>query len=348
MVTLSPKPIDLRSDTVTQPTPAMRQAIASAEVGDDVYGEDPSVRRLEERAAELTDKEAALFVPSGTMANQIALGVLSRPGDEVIIGAGSHCYLFECGAGAALNGLQFQIVGSKGRFTAEDIRAAYKSDRHYQSPTTVVAFENTHNRGGGWVWNLQELQEAAEIARDRKMHLHLDGARIFNAQVASKIPVKTWAQPFDTIAFCLSKGLGAPAGSLLCGSGAHIDRARRLRKRFGGAMRQAGILASAGLYALEHHVERLADDHANAKLLARLLAEIPGVVLEPASVETSIIRFDLVRDALDAETAILLARDRGVLLSYSGGRSLRAVTHLNVSSDDCAIAAEIITEILAK
>lgn len=338
--------IDLRSDTVTQPTPNMRQAMAVAEVGDDVYGEDPTVRRLKELAAQLTGKEAALFVPSGTMANQIALGTLAQAGDEVIIGTGSHCYLYEGGAGAALNGLQFQVIGSNGKFTADDVRAAYRPDNHHQSPTTVVAFENTHNRGGGWVWDLNELQDATIAARECGMRLHLDGARIFNAQVASNIPVKTWAEPFDTVTFCLSKGLGAPAGSVICGDQGRIHRAHRLRKMFGGAMRQIGILAAAGLYALEHHVERLAEDHANAKLLAQMLADIPGIILEPATVETNIIWFNLTADVLDATALAKAAQERGVFLSASGKRSLRAVTHLNITQDDCLATARILGEIL--
>lgn len=338
--------IDLRSDTVTQPTPGMRQAMAMAEVGDDVYGEDPTVRRLEELAAQLTGKETALFVPSGTMANQIALGTLAQAGDEVIIGSGSHCYLYEGGAGAALNGLQFQVIGSNGKFTADDIRAAYRPDNHHQSPTTVVAFENTHNRGGGWVWDLQELQAAATTAREYGMGLHLDGARIFNAQVASNVPVKTWAEPFDIVTFCLSKGLGAPAGSVICGDKGRIHRAHRLRKMFGGAMRQVGILAAAGLYALEYHVDRLAQDHTNAQLLAQMLADIPGIILEPATVETNIIWFNLKADTLDAPSLAKAAQQRGVFLSASGQRSLRAVTHLNVNQDDCLTAAQILSEIL--
>lgn len=338
--------IDLRSDTVTQPTPGMRQAMAVAEVGDDVYGEDPTVRRLEELAAQLTGKETALFVPSGTMANQIALGTLAQAGDEVIIGSGSHCYLYEGGAGAALNGLQFQVIGSNGKFTADDIRAAYRPDNHHQSPTTVVAFENTHNRGGGWVWDLQELQAAATTAREYGMGLHLDGARIFNAQVASNVPVKTWAEPFDIVTFCLSKGLGAPAGSVICGDKGRIHRAHRLRKMFGGAMRQVGILAAAGLYALEYHVDRLAQDHTNAQLLAQMLADIPGIILEPATVETNIIWFNLKADTLDAPSLAKAAQQRGVFLSASGQRSLRAVTHLNVNQDDCLTAAQILSEIL--
>lgn len=339
--------IDLRSDTVTQPTPGMRQAMAVAEVGDDVYGEDPTVRRLEERAAQLTGKDAALFVPSGTMANQIALGTLAQAGDEVIIGAGSHCYLYEGGAGAALNGLQFQVIGSNGRFTIDDVRAAYRPDNHQQSPTTVVAFENTHNRGGGWVWEINDLQGAAAAARECGMHLHLDGARIFNAQIASGVSVKTWAEQFDTVTFCLSKGLGAPAGSLVCGSRERIHRAHRLRKMFGGAMRQVGILAAAGLYALEHHVERLADDHANAKLFAQVLADTPGVVLDPATVETNIIWFNLTPDVADATALVAAARERGVFLSASGKRSLRVVTHLDVTRNDCLAAARLLGEILA-
>lgn len=338
--------IDLRSDTVTQPTPAMRQVMANAPVGDDVYNEDPTVIQLEEYAAQLVGKEAALFVPSGTMANQIALGILTQPGDEVLIGAGSHCYSHEGGAGAVLNGLQFQVIGAGGSFNAEDIYAAYRPKDYLQSSPTVVAFENTHNRGGGWVWNIKEFQDAAATAKACGMHLHLDGARLFNASVASGVPVDKWVESFDTVSLCLSKGLGAPVGSLVCASGQHIQEAKRLRKMFGGAMRQVGILAAAGLYALKHHVERLTEDHAHAKLFASILADTPGILLNPEMVETNIVRFDLELGNIDAENLVTQARERGVFLLSSGRNTVRAVTHLDVNKDDCFNAAQILHSIV--
>lgn len=340
------KPIDLRSDTVTKPTPAMREAIAQAEVGDDVYGEDPTVRQLEELAAELTNKEAALFVPSGTMANQIALGILTRSGDEVLVGMGSHCDRYELSAGASLNGIQFSTIGTDGFFTAEDIITAYRGDYPLLSPTTVVAFENTHNFSGGKVWQLEQLKKATAAAKSRGMFLHLDGARLFNAQIATGIPVSVWSEAFDTVTFCLSKGLGAPVGSVLCTSKDLIIRAKRLRKRFGGGMRQAGILAAGGLYALLHNINRLDIDHNNAKLFARYLADIPQIILEPDSIETNIIRFQLTANAISANSLVIKAREQGILLNSSGKHSLRAVTHMDITQNDCKVAAEILSEIL--
>ena len=323
----------------------MREAMASAEVGDDVYDEDPSIHALQERAAELTGKEAALFVPSGTMANQISLGTLARPGDEVIVGQGSHCYLYEGGAGAALNGLQFGFVGQGGQFTAEDVAAAYKADTHHYAPTTVVSVENTHNQGGGTVWSLDALRAVCAKARELDMSLHLDGARIFNAQVASGVSVAEWSRDFDTVAFCLSKGLGAPVGSVVCGSAKHMHRAHRLRKMFGGAMRQAGILAAAGLHALDN-VEKLQADHDNAKAFAEVLAGAPGVELDPSSIETNIIWFSLADDAPDAERLVAAAADKGVLLNALGARSVRAVTHLDVNAEQVLEAAKVVRALL--
>lgn len=340
-------PIDLRSDTVTQPSDAMREVMAQAPVGDDIYGEDPSIIELQNKAAELTGKEAALFVPSGTMANQLSLGSLTRPGDEVIIGQGSHCYLYEGGAGAALNGLQFQFVGTGGLFTARDVHDAYKPDTHHYAPTTVVAVENTHNQGGGKVWDLNAMREVCAAARERGMGLHLDGARIFNAQVHSGVSVREWSEPFDTVAFCLSKGLGAPVGSLVCSSAARIERAHRLRKMFGGAMRQAGILAAGGLYALEHNVGRLAQDHETARLFARELAGAPNVQIDADAVETNIVWFTLEESGPDSATLVKAAAERDVLLNALGERSVRAVTHLDVSADEVKSAAQVLREILA-
>jgi threonine aldolase len=340
-------PIDLRSDTVTKPTPAMREAMARAEVGDDVYGEDPTVRRLEERAAELTGKQAALFVPSGSMANQISIGVLTHSGDEVIIGEGAHCFLYESGAGPKFNGVQFQVIGRGGSFTADEVAAAYKEDNHHYAPTTLVALENTHNRGGGFVWKLDSIAAIEKVARAKNMRVHLDGARIFNAQVKTGTPVKTWAQHADTISFCFSKGLGAPVGSVVCSTKENIVKAHRLRKMLGGGMRQAGIIAAAGLYALDHHVQRLAEDHANAQVLAERLANTKGIVLDPKTVETNIVIFALADSGPDAATVVARAKEQGVFLNAVAARKIRAVTHLDVSKAQCEEAAKRLAAIAA-
>jgi threonine aldolase len=321
--------IDLRSDTVTRPGPAMRQAMAAAEVGDDVYGEDPTVNRLEAVAAARFGKQAAVFVPSGTMANQLAIRSHTEPGDGAIAGVGAHLWLYEGGAAAALSGVQIALVGEDGRFGADDVRRAIAPDDPHFPRTRLVCVENTHNRSGGRVFPLETIREIAALARERGLALHLDGARIFNAEAATGIPVAEWAAEFDSVAFCLSKGLGAPVGSLLTGPGDFVRRARRFRKQLGGAMRQAGILAAAGLYALEHHTKRLADDHANARRLAAGLAQLQGVRV-PRPPETNMVFFQ----APDAARFGARARERGVLIGGIDARTLRAVTHLDVSADD--------------
>jgi threonine aldolase len=322
------KPVDLRSDTVTRPTAAMRAAMAAAEVGDDVYGEDPTVNLLQETAARRVGKEAALFVPSGTMANQIAIRLHTHHGDLVLAGEGAHCLRFESGAAAAISGVQVRTLASGGLFDAADLRAAITPPDHHHPPTTLVAIENTHNAAGGRVFPHAALGAIAAVARERKLRLHLDGARLFNAEVASGIPAAEWARPFDTVSFCLSKGLGAPVGSLLCGSAAAIDGAHRLRKMLGGGMRQAGILAAAGLYALEHHVGRLADDHRNARRFAAGLAALGATVEgEP---ETNIVMFRVPRP----ESFSARARAHGVLINAAAPGRFRAVLHLDVSTED--------------
>jgi threonine aldolase len=260
--------IDLRSDTVTRPTVAMREAMARAETGDDVYGEDPEVNRLQARAAALVGKEAALFVPSGTMGNQVCIRTLTRHGDVMLAGEGAHVLRFEVGGAAALAGVQIQTIGAGGLFDADDVRAAVHPDEQHFAPTRLVAVENTHNTAGGRVFPLETVRAVAAAARERGLALHLDGARLWNAVVATGVPAREWAEPFDTVTFCLSKGLGAPVGSLVCTSAERMRDVHRARKMLGGGMRQVGMLAAAGLYALEHHVERLADDHRNARRLA--------------------------------------------------------------------------------
>lgn len=336
-------PIDLRSDTVTKPSRAMRQAMAEAEVGDDQYGEDPSVNRLQECVAALLGKETALFVPSGTMANQIALKLLTRPGDEVVLGEGSHIVWHESGAGAANSGIQFAVVGTGGLFTEAEFRDAYKPPGHMVfPPTALVAIENTHNRGGGVVFPQNEAAAICAAARALGVKSYCDGARLFNTAVAGGKRLSDLAAPFDLVSVSLSKGLGAPVGSVIAGRSEDIARAVRIRRMFGGAMRQAGILAAAGLYALDHNWERLTEDHANARLIAEALAGLPGVLLDLETVETNIVIFRMGEDAPDAATIVARAGERGVLLSAFGPRTLRAVTHLDVGREDCRRAASLL------
>ncbi|MSP60527.1 MAG: low-specificity L-threonine aldolase [Myxococcales bacterium] len=339
--------IDLRSDTVTRPTAAMREAMARAEVGDDVFGDDPTVNALQEAAAARLGKEAALYVPSGTAANQIALLTHCRPGDDVLIGDGAHQMCLESGGGGALAGVQYSVIGKGGFFTAAEVVAAIKPDNAHYPPTRLCSVENTHNSSGGRVWQGDQVRAIAEVARARGIALHLDGARLFNAEVASGIPAAQIAAPFDTISFCLSKGLGAPVGSLLVGSRDTLVRAHRYRKMLGGGMRQAGIIAAAGLYALTHHIGRLAEDHENARRFAVAVAGAPHVLIDPATVETNIVLLELAASApLDAEELVRRARERGLLLVTMGRRRVRAVTHLDVDRDACERAAAILVELL--
>ncbi|MGH0033225.1 MAG: threonine aldolase family protein [Myxococcota bacterium] len=334
------KTLDFRSDTVTRPTPAMRTAMAEAEVGDDVYGEDPTVNRLQEQAALRLGMEAALFVPSGTMANQVALRTLGRPGDVVLAGQDAHLLLYESGAPWALSGLQVTPLGRGGLFEGSDVRrAVHPSDAHY-APTTIVAVENTHNRSGGRVFPLDLAKDVAAAARDAGLALHLDGARLFNAEAATGTPAAEWAGLFDTVSFCLSKGLGAPVGSLVCGSRERLRALHRALKLLGGGMRQAGVLAAAGLHALEHHVARLADDHANARRLAAGLAGL-GLRVDPAP-ETNMVLFDV-----DDGTAFSRALgERALRINPIAPGRYRAVTHLDVSEADVDDALGRIEEIV--
>jgi threonine aldolase len=335
--------VELRSDTFTRPTPAMRQAMAAAEVGDDVWGEDPTARLLQDRAAELLGKEAALFVASGTMANQIALLLHCRPGDEVIVGRGAHTRLYESGAGAAWAGVQFAEIGAAdGTFDAGDLEPAILPLDRNLPRTRLVALENTHNRGGGRIWPREQTAAVVQRARAAGLALHLDGARIWNAAAASGVTERELCAPFDTVSACFSKGLGAPVGSVIAGPRDAIERALRFRKMLGGGMRQVGVLCAAALHALEHHRARLADDHANARRLAQGLSRIDGIRLDPARVETNIVIFDV--DAAGAISAAELARrlaDRGVRIAPIAPYRLRAVTHLDVAADgiDGAIEA---------
>jgi threonine aldolase len=339
-------PIDLRSDTVTRPSAEMRAAMAAAPVGDDQFGEDPTVNLLQERAASLLGKEAALWLPTGTMANQVALRVLTVHGDDVIVSRESHAVWHETGASAANAGVQFTEVGSRGIFTAADFFAARKPRGHIiYPPTTLVEIENTHNRAGGVVFPQDEAERICAAAREHGVATYLDGARLWNAAVATSRAPADLAAPFDLVSAALSKGLGAPGGSLLCGARTLIDRAIRYRRMLGGAMRQVGIFAAAGLYALDHNVRHLAEDHANARRIAMRLADSDRIVVDPAAVQTNIIVFELAPGAPDTATVVARARDRGVLIFAFGPRTIRAVTHLDVSMDQCERAADILVEI---
>jgi threonine aldolase len=343
----SDAPIDLRSDTVTRPTDAMRAAMAAAPVGDDQYGEDPTTNRLQERVAELLGKEAALWLPSGTMANQVALRVLTRPGDDVIVSRECHAVWHETGGSAANSGVQFTEIGRSGTFAVEDFLAVRKPRSHaIYPPSTLLEIENTHNRSGGIVFPQRDVVALCAAARERSVATFLDGARLWNAAVASGLSLAELAAPFDLVAVALSKGLGAPGGSLLAGSRKLIERATRYRRMFGGAMRQTGIYAAAGLFAIEHHQARLNDDHANARLIAERLAGHARVDIDLATVQTNIIVFRLKDGAPDAATVVERARERGVLLFPFGARTLRAVTHLDVNAVQCERAAAILCDII--
>jgi threonine aldolase len=337
--------IDLRSDTVTRPTPAMREAMARADVGDDVFGDDPTVHALEQEVARITGKEAALFVTSGTMGNQLAIATQTRPGDEVIVGEGAHPAYHEAGAAASLSGVQLHVVGSGGLFTADDVVAAVQPRIYWAPRSALVAIENTHNRAGGRVWALAAAHAVAETARALGLATHLDGARVWNASAASGVDVATWCAPFDTVSVCFSKGLGAPVGSAFCATRRLVEEARRFRKRWGGGMRQSGVLAAAALHALAHHRARIADDHANARAFAERMARAPGARVDLATVETNIVNVDV---EVPAEDVVKKARERGLLINATAPRRLRAVTHLDVSRADVEAAAEILAGALAR
>lgn len=342
-----PDIIDLRSDTVTKPSPEMRKAIAAAPVGDDQFGEDPTVNLLQERIAALMGKEAALWVPTGTMANQIALRALTRPGDDVIVSQESHAVWHETGAAAANAGVQFTAIGEKGIFTVDDFVAAVKPPGHIiYPPTTLVEIENTHNRAGGVIFPQDEIVRICATAAERDIATYLDGARLWNAAVASGRPLKDLAAPFDLLSVALSKGLGVPGGSVLAGSKDIIGRCVRYRRMLGGAMRQVGIFAAAGLYALDHNLDQLEQDHANARLIAERLSTNDKFIIDLDAVQTNILVFDMAAGAPDAATVVARAKERGVLVFAFGPRTIRAVTHLDVSREECAQAADVFLQIV--
>jgi threonine aldolase len=333
--------IDLRSDTVTRPTPAMREAMARAEVGDDQFGEDPTINRLQERVAAMLGHEAGLWFPTGTMADQVAIRTLTRPGDELFAPREAHILWHEAGGTSGTSGVQVTEIGSGGgRFSVDDLRAARKPTAAMYPPATLVAVENTHNRAGGIVLGVDESAALAGAARELGLTSFLDGARLWNAAVALGVPPLELARHFDVAAVSFSKGLGAPGGSMLVGSRAFVDGAVRYRRMAGGAMRQVGIFAAAADHALDHHLARLADDHATARLLAERLAASPAIELDPAAVETNIVVFRLAAGAPDAPAVVEAARRSGVLVVAFSARTIRAVTHLDVTRDAVAEAAE--------
>ncbi len=338
--------IDLRSDTVTKPTAAMRRAMAEAEVGDDVYGEDPTMNQLERRAAEIAGKEAAIFVPTGTMGNIIAVKLHTHHGQEVICDSRSHLFDWELAMVAWFAGCLIRPIATEnGILSWDQIRQLIKPVGPHWAPTGLVEIENTHNMAGGRVYPLDVIEEICDGAHGMGLKVHMDGARVFNAAEACGKPVSEVVKHVDTVMFCLSKALGAPVGSLLAGTQENIDEARRLRKRLGGGMRQVGILAAAGLLALEETPKQLGDDHANARALAREVAGIPGVVIDAASVETNIVIFDITGTGRTSAEISKDLKERGVLMNGINPRQMRAVTHYDVSAEDCARAAAILSEV---
>ncbi len=338
--------VDLRSDTLTKPSEAMRSAMAEAKVGDDVFGEDPSINLLEDTCAELTGKEAALFVPSGSMANLVAQMHYVRRGDEVIIGAGSHCFRYEVGAGAAIAGAQYVVIDGSGLFTAGQAAARIRPPSFHTPGTALLWVENTHNFGGGLVFPYEELKRIRNLGEEHVLPVHMDGARVFNAAAASGRSVKEIADLSDSISFCFSKGLGAPVGSILCCSKAMRDSCRRFRKMVGGGMRQAGVLAAAALYAIEHNVERLAEDHANARVLAENIAAMKDLSVDMQTVQTNIV---IVQTGnMDAQALVDAIGDEGTLTYAIARGKLRFVTHLDVTREDMDTASQAIERALKK
>lgn len=341
--------VDLRSDTVTRPTPPMREAMFAAEVGDDVFGEDPTVNALQEKAARMLGKEAALFVASGTMGNQLSIKAHTVPGDEVIIEAGAHAMNYEGGAGAVVSGIQFfPIPGTRGIFDATQVEAAVRTDDVHYPVSRLVVIENTHNRGGGTVFPLKTILEIREVADRKNLKMHMDGARVWNACVAAKISPAEYARPFDSASVCLSKALGCPAGSIVAGPRDFIRRVHRFRKMMGGGMRQVGFLAAAGIYALDHHIDRLEEDHRKTRKLAQGLAEIKNLSIRPEEAETNILYFDTAPSERTAQEVVAACRAEGVLLHPTAKTRIRCVTHLDVSFEQIDRALQVISEVMKR
>ncbi|MBL4785250.1 MAG: aminotransferase class I/II-fold pyridoxal phosphate-dependent enzyme [Cohaesibacteraceae bacterium] len=340
--------IDLRSDTVTRPCKGMLDAMFAAQVGDDQYREDPAMNALEIRMAAMLGKEASLWLPSGTMANQVALRIFTRPGDDVVVSRECHAVWHETGGSAANSGVQLTDIGEKGIFTAIEFEAVIKPRNHViYPPTTLVQIENTHNRAGGVVFPQIDIEAICALAKDRGIGSYLDGARLWNASIVTGKSVAELAAPFDAVMVSLSKGLGAPGGSILAGSKDFIRQAIRYRRMFGGAMRQIGYFAAAAEYALDHNLARLGEDHKNASLLANALSQNPFIHFDQASVQSNVLVFHLKEGALAAAALVKQARQQGVYLNMFGPQTLRALTHLDVNAEQCRIAAEIINSIVS-
>ena len=344
--------IDLRSDTCSQPTAEMREAMARAPVGDDVYGDDPTVKQLEAEVAALLGTEDAVYVPSGTMSNQIAVRAYTEAGDAILLDHGAHIYSNEAGGVAALSGVLPRLLpGVRGIFTAADVRAALGTPSRFSvstlsAPAKLLCVENTHNGGGGKIWSLDQIQAVTAAARERGVKTHLDGARLWNAAVATGIPEKTYAQYFDSLSVCFSKGLGAPVGSALCGTREFITRARRFKQQFGGGFRQAGIIAAGALHAVRHHRARLAEDHAHAKLLAQGIQDCPGIAVDVAAIETNIVRFKVT--SLPAAEFAERLYAKGLRVLPAGADGIRAIPYLNISRDQIQEAIEIMRGALVR
>ena len=340
--------IDLRSDTVTRPTDGMKSAMMAAEVGDDVMGEDPTVNRLEQNVARLLGKEAAVYACSGTQSNQMGVRAHCVPGDELLIHGTGHIGIFEAGGPAALSGVTVrQLPGARGMLTISDLEGQPRVDDQHYCRTRLICLENTTNIAGGYVYPLEQLREVAEWGRRLGLRLHLDGARFFNACVAGGYTPAQVAECFDTISICFSKGLGCPLGSILVGNTDDMYRARRARKMFGGALRQAGMVAAAAEYALEHHVDRLAEDHSNARLFADLLNQVDGISVQPEEVESNLVFFEIAAELGTAVQLKAALADQGVLIGPMGGQRMRAATHLDVSTEDVHTAVAAIRSCVA-
>lgn len=340
--------VDLRSDTVTKPTPGMRRAMCEAEVGDDVLGDDPTVNKLQAMIAEMAGKEAALFVPSGTMSNQIAIKVHTQPGDEVICERDCHIFNYECGAPALVSSVQLMPVsGYRGIMDVDEVRRAIRISNIHHPRSRLIVVENTHNRAGGTIYPIEEIKRIYKVAKEYGLKLHLDGARLWNAHVETGISIREYSSYFDTVSLCFSKGLGAPVGSILVGDKEVIDMAKRVRKFLGGGMRQAGILASACIYAVGHHISRLKEDHANAKKLAIGVNEIDGLNVDMEAVQTNIVMIDIEREDIDAYKLCDMLLERGIGMLPVREKRVRAVTNLNVSEADIDRTIDVLNEVFS-
>lgn len=336
------KNIDLRSDTVTKPSPGMRQAMANAEVGDDVFGEDPTINALQERCAKITGKQSAIYVPSGSMGNQLAIKSQTNPSDEIVLESESHILNYETSGPSFISGVQvFPVQGVNGILDAEDIKKHIRPSAYYFPSTVLICLENTHNRAGGVIYPLDKIKIIRELALEHGIKMHLDGARIFNASVETGIKVSDYASYFDTISFCFSKGLGAPVGSILCSDTETIDKARKYRKILGGGMRQAGILAAAAMYALDHNIERLKEDHKKARYFAEEISKLKDIEVDLSTVQTNIVIFRIKRAEQEINRLRASMKEKGVVFTDGSYGSLRAVFHLDVSFDEVKAAVDI-------